>query len=83
MKYAHFVELRVFAKEGDDIAAITDAMHKLIPLDFNEEKIELKTINAQGFTSMIKILEVFLKRQRHTTVVLERSWLRSRNPRGT
>lgn len=49
MKYAHFIEMRVFSKEQDDEQAIISRIKELFPFDFEKEKISLGQKTALGF----------------------------------
>jgi RNA binding exosome subunit len=72
MKYAHNIEMRVFSKEEDDEELIVETIKKLFPFDFEKEKIEFKSKISYGFEDKkIKILSVFVKKERHTTAVLK------------
>ena len=72
MKYAHNIEMRVFSKEEDDEDMIVGKIKLLFPFDFKEEKIEFKSKISYGFEDKkIKILTVFVKKERHTTAVLK------------
>jgi len=73
MKYAHNIEMRVFSKEDDDDEnQIMGKIKLLFPFDFEKEKIEFKSKISYGFEDKrIKILTVFVKKERHTTTVLK------------
>ncbi len=72
MKLAHNIEMRVFCKENDDEALIIKKIKELFPFDFKKEKIEFKSKTSYGFEdNKIKVMTVFIKKQRHTTVVLK------------
>ncbi|MCM2325423.1 MAG: hypothetical protein NDI94_03085 [Candidatus Woesearchaeota archaeon] len=59
MKYAHFVEMRVFSKEEDDETAIRNKITCLFPF----EKLEIDSKTALGFEDKkIKILTVHIKK---------------------
>ena len=61
MKYAHSIKLNVFSYENENIQDILDAFLKFFPFSLEENKVELKKTNAQGFNeSTIIILEVVL-----------------------
>ncbi len=74
MKVAHQIKIKVFSyeKNNEDDKLILDKLLKLFPFDLNEEKIGLKKINAAGFEEKkIKIFEVTLSKEKHTTRFLE------------
>lgn len=68
MKYAHYIEMRVFSKEEDNEDLINEKIHELFPFDFEKEKIKTESKTSFGFEDKkIKILSVEIKRQRLTT----------------
>ncbi|AJF61264.1 TPA: hypothetical protein HA239_01285 [Candidatus Woesearchaeota archaeon] len=73
MKYAHNIEMRVFSKEGeDDEEKIIGKVHELFPFDFEKEKVEFKSKISYGFEdNKIKVITVFVKKERHTKKVLK------------
>jgi len=72
MKYAHHIELSVFAHEGEDTDKIKQTLVSLVPLDFEEEKITVEEKNATGFKDKkIKILSIELEKEKHTNTFLE------------
>ena len=71
MKIAHNVKLSVFAYEEEDAEAIRQKLLELVPLDLEQEKLELKQTNATGFQERkIMIYEILLEKERHTTKFL-------------
>ncbi|MBD3203332.1 hypothetical protein GF327_03500 [Candidatus Woesearchaeota archaeon] len=72
MKYAHNLQLRVFCKKEDDREKIKERIHELADFDFEKEKIEYKEESVELFDgSTMKIITLFLKKQRHTTRFLK------------
>jgi RNA binding exosome subunit len=72
MKYAHFIEMRVFSKEEDTENEIVKKVKELFPFDFEQEKIELQRKTAYGFEEKkIIIFTVDVNKERHTRKVLE------------
>jgi len=72
MKYAHNIELSVFAHEGKDLEKIKACLKSLVPLDFEEEKLTIKDQNATGFKEKkIKIFSIKLEKEKHTKAFLE------------
>jgi len=66
MKRAHSVHIRVFAKEGEDIAKIKEGLSFMVPFDYEKEKIKVDETNAIGFSDkQIKIFEITLSKERH------------------
>jgi RNA binding exosome subunit len=62
MKYAHFVEMRVFSKEEDDENAIRNKIAELFPF----EKLEIESKTTFGFEEKkIIILTVHIKKNNH------------------
>ena len=59
MKIAHNIKLSVFSYEEDDEDQIKQSFINLIPFDLEQEKLELKRINAQGFKE--KRIVIFYK----------------------
>lgn len=70
MKYAHNVEARVFVKEGEDESVIRAALLSLFPFDHEKEKIMIDETITHSFESDIKILTVFIKKERQTKKML-------------
>jgi len=66
MKLAHYVEMRVFVKASDDRGAIESKIREMFPFDLEKEKIEFKSLQAQGDEGPMSILTVFIKKERHT-----------------
>ncbi len=72
MKLAHYVEMRVFSKEGEDEGQIINKIKELFPFDFKEEKIKLDVRTAYGFENKkIHILTVSVNKEKQTRAVLE------------
>ena len=74
MRLLQSVKLSVFAKpsEGENVAAITQALKELVPLDLVEEKIAVMDETAQGFHEQpIHIISITLTKQTHTTAFLK------------
>ncbi len=74
MKYLNTVSLSVFAKpaEGEDVAAIREALIALVPLNLAEQKIAVKDEAAQGFNEKkIHILSITLTKTAHCNAFLK------------
>lgn len=72
MKLAHSITIRVFCHEGEDSRQIEASLRSLLPFDLEQEKLELQRSVATGFKEKkIKILEIRLEREKHTTAFLE------------
>ncbi len=67
MKTAHNIRLSVFAHEEEDAKKIKQAFISLLPFDLEQEKLKLRRTTATGFRERkILILEIMLKKERHT-----------------
>ncbi len=72
MKLANSIKISVFSKDGEDAQAIEKKLKQLIPFNLIDEKIAVQRQTAIGFNEKkIMLLEINLKRQRHTTAFLE------------
>lgn len=72
MKYAHYIELRVFCKEEDSEKGLIKKIKEFLPLDFEKEKIMLEIKTAYGFEDKkIRIITLGLKKQKHTSLFLK------------
>ena len=61
MKFAHSIKLNAFSYENENSEIILDSFLKFFPFNLEENKVELKKTNAQGFNqSTITIFEVIL-----------------------
>ncbi len=71
MKYAHYIEIRVFSKEQDNEEQIISTIKDVFPFDFDKEKIKIDVKTAFGFENKkIHIITVSVKNERHTNAVL-------------
>lgn len=71
MRLANNIKASVFVKLGDDEAAVKKHLLNLFPFNLEEEKIVLQRRKAAGFNQKeIIILEVDLKKERHTNAFL-------------
>jgi len=62
----HNVEIKVFVKEVEDFEEIENTLLKLVSLDLEREKIELKQENLSGLNeTQIKIFTIKLEKERH------------------
>ncbi|PIN80514.1 hypothetical protein COV11_03845 [Candidatus Woesearchaeota archaeon CG10_big_fil_rev_8_21_14_0_10_30_7] len=74
MKLVHSIEISVFSKPEDDLESVKNGLIQLIPFNLEDNKIELKETNATSFHEReIKILEVHLQKDKHTTQFI--NWL--------
>ncbi len=72
MKYANSVQIRVFAKEGEDAEKIMQGLKEIAPFDYGAEKIQFEIRAATGFNeARIKIYNIKLEKERHTKKFLE------------
>jgi len=72
MKYAHHIELSVFAHEGEDKEKIKQTLKSLVHIDFEEEKLKVDEKTATSFQEKkIKIYKILLEKEKHTKVFLE------------
>jgi len=74
MKYAHFIQAKVFSceKDNDNEKLIIEKILQLFPFNLKDEKIQLKRTVALGFDKKeIAVLEIGLSKERHTTKFLE------------
>lgn len=68
MKLAHNIKLSVFVREEEDSEKIKQALLSLVPFELEQEKLELRQTNTQGFKeTRIIILEINLLKESHTT----------------
>ena len=71
MRFANNIKVSVFVKPEEDEASIKKHLLALFPFDLEQEKIIFKRSNATGFNQKeIIILEVDLKKERHTNAFL-------------
>ena len=71
MKYVHNITFSVFIKPDESLETIKEQLVQLIPLDIEEEKLQLIQSEVTGITSNITILELTLKKERHTNAFLD------------
>lgn len=73
MKFAHLVEISVFAKPEENVEEIKQGIINLIPFNLEEEKIVLIEQNTVSFKERtIKIFTVTLTKESHTNKFLKR-----------
>ncbi len=66
MKLLNNAKISVFIREGEDEEALTQILKSFIPLNIEEEKIDVKKTNATGFgDKKIIIAEINLEKERH------------------
>lgn len=66
MKLLHNVQISMFDKDTDREGLIVDALHRLVPLDWEKEKIVLEIGNAKGVDGdHIGTFKLILEKQRH------------------
>ena len=71
MRFANNIKVSVFVKPEEDEASIKKHLLALFPFDLEQEKIIFNRSNATGFNQKeIVILEVDLKKERHTHAFL-------------
>ena len=67
MRLANNISVKVFVKGNEDYDKLFSVFLSLFPYDLAEEKIEIEKANATGFNEKkIRILKVFLEKERHT-----------------
>lgn len=74
MKIAHQIKTKVFSyeKNNEDNKLILDKFLEFFPFNLNDEKIELKKTEAEGFhEKKIAVFEVILNKERHIKRFLE------------
>ena len=72
MKVWHNISIRVFCKEEDNEEEIINTIHKLIDLDFEKEKLEIKTERAGLFENKkMNIFSVLLKKSKHSRLFID------------
>ena len=66
------ITLNVFEKDKNNLERIFDVYHDLLPLDFQKEKIVIKTDNLEGFNNKI-IYSISLEttKNNHNTLLLD------------
>ena len=71
MRFANNIKVSVFVKPEEDEASIKKHLLALFPFDLEQERIIFNRSNAIGFNQKeIVILEVDLKKERHTNAFL-------------
>jgi RNA binding exosome subunit len=71
MKQAHYVEMRVFCKEGEDEQTLVNKIKEVFPFDFEKEKIKFRWQTAEVFENKkLKIFYVTADKERHIKKVL-------------
>ena len=75
MKYLNNVTLSVFAKtHEDDVDGLKQALIEMVPLNLEDEKLQLEQKTAKGFNEhSIKIFTIGLTKTSHTNTFLK--WL--------
>lgn len=72
MKLANNIVLSVFVKPGEDCEKIKAKLLSLVPFELEKEKIHCNATSAVGFNDkIIKILEIKLEKEGHTTRFLK------------
>ncbi|MEK6849486.1 MAG: RNA-binding domain-containing protein [Nanoarchaeota archaeon] len=72
MKYFNNVAISVFAKPEDDAEKLKQGILALVPLNLEQEKLELQDQKAQGFNERtIHIYSILLEKERHINHFLE------------
>ena len=72
MRLLHKITLEVFAKPEEDVQAIKQALVELVPLNLEEEKIQLQDKQAKGFNErMIHVFTIILSKESHTNAFLK------------
>ena len=72
MRQLNRIVVSVFAKPEEDAETLKQGLLKLVPIDLEQEKIELKDKSAQGFnTRTIHIYTIELTKERHIKEFLE------------
>lgn len=73
MKLVHNITISVFATEFEDIEAISEHLLHFLPENLENERlgVEVEDVRVQEGRNM-KILKIFLEKQRHTKLCTER-----------
>ena len=72
MKLAHTIVVSLFSKEEQDHERMKGVLKDFFPFSLEEEKIKIDESSAAGMTgSRIRMLEVKLEKERHTTAFLQ------------
>jgi len=78
MRYIHNAKITVFlkpeeyAKDAGLIKQVRDSMCKLLPLDFDKEKLSITEENVESFENRkIKILALEISKEAHTNVFIK------------
>lgn len=71
MRLANNAEIRVFAKEGEDVQEITGKLKVLLGFDPEKEKVELRDRAAEGFEERkIHIISAYFDKERQLSAFL-------------
>ena len=71
-KLVHNISVNVFEKDPEQIDESLMVFHRLLPLDFKKEKIEVQHEKVEGFyKKIIYILTLKTEKNRHNTLVLD------------
>lgn len=72
MKLAHTIKLSVFVNEGEDEQLVLERVKAFLPVDFEQEKINVERQGAEGLhNNKIIILNLDLDKEKHTTLFIE------------
>jgi RNA-binding protein len=71
MKQAHYIEMRVFCKEGKDEQLLINKIKEIFPFDFEKDKINFRWQAADVFDNKkLKIFYVTIDKGRHVKTIL-------------
>jgi RNA binding exosome subunit len=72
VKLVHNIEISVFEKEEQILNSIYKTFNKILPIDFNKEKIEIKKTKAEGFNQeIIHIISLKIRKYNHSLLLLQ------------
>ncbi len=72
MKFANSAHIRVFLKENEEAARISDGLKIVAPFDYEKEKIKFQQQTATGFNeAKIRIFSITLEKERHISTFLK------------
>jgi len=72
LKLAHTIKLSVFVNEGEDEQLVLERVKAFLPVDFEQERINVERQGAEGLhDNKIIILGLNLEKEKHTTLFIE------------
>lgn len=72
MRWIHRATLTALAKQEEDVDAIRESIHALVPFNLEKAKVPFQTQNAEAFDDrIIKIFTIILTKEAHTNDFLQ------------